>query len=122
MKILADMNISPLTIMELTNHGYQISRITAYLPANATDEEIIQLALQENWIILTQDLDFSALIAQSGSKYPSLISIRLNNAQPKVISKILLNLLPTIEEELLQGALISVDEKNFRIRHLPVIK
>jgi len=65
-KFLADIHISPLTIKELQKKGYDIIRVTDKLHATSLDKEIIQLAYQEKAVIITQDLDFSAIIAQSG--------------------------------------------------------
>ncbi|OGW30723.1 MAG: hypothetical protein A3J81_07240 [Nitrospirae bacterium RIFOXYB2_FULL_43_5] len=62
-KFIADIHISPITIQELKNRGYNIVRVTDKLPATSSDAEIIQLAYREQAVIITQDLDFSALIA-----------------------------------------------------------
>jgi predicted nuclease of predicted toxin-antitoxin system len=120
MKLLADVHISPITVAQLQKAGYEINRITDYLPANASDIEIIDFALQKEAFIITQDLDFSAIIAQSGIRQPSVISLRVGDAKPQVISKILKTVLPLVEKDLVSGAIISVEETKFRIRKLPI--
>jgi predicted nuclease of predicted toxin-antitoxin system len=55
--------ISPLTIAALKLQGYDILRTTDLLPATAADVEILELARVESRIVLTQDLDFSMLVA-----------------------------------------------------------
>ena len=77
LKFIADVHISPITVSELSDIGYDIQRVTEFLPANTTDEEIIKLSIQKNAVIITQDLDFSNLIILSGLKKPSIISIRI---------------------------------------------
>ncbi|PIV66834.1 MAG: hypothetical protein COS10_04200 [Nitrospirae bacterium CG01_land_8_20_14_3_00_44_22] len=121
LKFIADIHISPLTVNELKKNGYDIIRITDKLPATSSDAAIIQLAYREQAIIITQDLDFSALIAQSGLNWPSVISLRLDNAKPDKITWILNAVLPQIKTELTEGAIISIDEKEYRIRRLPII-
>jgi predicted nuclease of predicted toxin-antitoxin system len=121
LKFIADIHISPLTVNELKKNGYDIIRITDKLPATSSDAEIIQLAYREQAVIITQDLDFSALIAQSGLNWPSVISLRLDNAKPDKITWILNAVLPQIKTELAEGAIISIDEKEYRIRKLPII-
>jgi len=121
LKFIADIHISPLTVNELKKNGYDIIRITDKLPATSSDAAIIQLAYREQAIIITQDLDFSALIAQSGLNWPSVISLRLDNAKPDKITWILNAVLPQIKTELTEGAIISIDEKEYRIRKLPMI-
>jgi len=117
---IADVHISPLTVSELRKSGLQVQRITEFLSATATDEEIIEYAKSNNAVIITQDLDFSALVAQSGELKPSVISLRVQNAKPTVISKLLQSTLPRLSKELIDGAIVSIDEQKFRIRKLPV--
>lgn len=120
LKFIADIHISPLTVEELRNKGYNIIRITDKLPATSSDNDIIQLAYQEHAVIITQDLDFSAIIVQRGLNGPSVISLRVANAKPKKISQILITVLPLIEIDLAEGAIVSIDEKEYRIKKLPV--
>ncbi|MBI4691546.1 MAG: DUF5615 family PIN-like protein [Nitrospirae bacterium] len=117
---LADIHISPLTVKDLRNKGYNIKRISDDLPTTASDKEIVNLAFQEKAVIITQDLDFSAIIAQSGLDSPSVISLRVGNAKPDMITRILMTVLPLIEIELREGAIVSINEKEYRIRKLPV--
>jgi len=65
-------------------------------------------------------LDFSDIVAQSGDNKPSIISLRVGDAKPQMISKILHSILPMVERELVDGAIISVEETQFRIKKLPV--
>jgi predicted nuclease of predicted toxin-antitoxin system len=66
LRFIADVHISPQTVVALQQQGYDILRVTEVLPATATDTEILELARVENRIVLTQDLDFSALVALGG--------------------------------------------------------
>lgn len=68
MKILADMHISPLTIECLRGCGHDVIRVPEVLPATALDAEIVATAAHQDRAILTQDLDYSDLIALSGSR------------------------------------------------------
>lgn len=120
LKFIADLHISPVTVEKLRRHGYNVIRISEKLPATASDAEIVALAVKEEAVIVTQDLDFSAIVARSGNNKPSVIILRVSNAKPHIISRILIALLPLIEAELQDGAIVSVDEKEFRIKKLPV--
>lgn len=57
------------------------ARVNEILPTAATGQEIILKGTAESRIILTQDMDFSALIAFKGSKARSLISLRLSSSR-----------------------------------------
>jgi len=78
------------------------------------------LAIRQKAVVITQDLDFSALMVQSGLNRPSIISLRLPNAKPKHVTKILLTILPQIEADLMDGVIVSVEETQYRVRKLPV--
>ncbi|MBI4313116.1 MAG: DUF5615 family PIN-like protein, partial [Chloroflexi bacterium] len=73
-------NISPRTIQRLRSLGHDVVPADSLLPANAPDEAIVAMALQRDRVILTHDMDFSAIIARSGLARPSLISLRLARA------------------------------------------
>lgn len=120
LKYIADVHISPLTVKKLQKAGYSVTRVTDKLPSTSSDNEIIQLANKEQSVIITQDLDFFAIIAQSGLDGPSVISLRVADARPDVITRMLLNALPSIEAFITEGAIVSIDEYGYRIRKLPV--
>ena len=109
-----------MTVEVLRDKGYDIGRVADKLPATASDKQIVQLALNEKAVIITQDLDFSAILAQSGLNRPSVISLRVDNAKPDIISRILITVLPLIEDDLREGVIVSIDEKEYRVRRLPI--
>jgi predicted nuclease of predicted toxin-antitoxin system len=120
LSFIADVHISPLTVMALQREGYDILRVTEFLPRTASDTEILNFARIHNRIILTQDLDFSALVALGGYIQPSLITLRLSSAQPDVVSRRLLEVLPNLEQMLIDGSAITIEDNAVRVRKLPV--
>ena len=81
-RLLADVHISPKTVEDLQEQGYEIIRSSEVLPANAPDINILEFARIKNWVVLTQDLDFSMLVALSRYSQPSLTTLRLSSAKP----------------------------------------
>ena len=120
LRFLADVHISPLTVAALKLQGYDILRSTDLLLATAADVDILELARVEGRIIITQDLDFSMLIAVGKYNQPSLVTLRLSSAKPDVITQRLLEVLPQLEEELTQGSALTIDDNSVRIRKLPI--
>jgi predicted nuclease of predicted toxin-antitoxin system len=120
LRFIADVHISPLTVMALHRQGYDILRVTDILPATAPDAEILEFARVENRIVLTQDLDFSALVALGSYVQPSLVTLRLSSAQPNVVSQRLLEVLPDLEQVLIDGSAVTVEDKAVRFRKLPI--
>jgi predicted nuclease of predicted toxin-antitoxin system len=119
-RLLANVHISPKTVADLQKQGYEIMRSSEFLPANAPDINILEFARTENWVVLTQDLDFSMLVALSRYSQPSLITLRLSSAKPDIVTQKLLDVLPQIEEALQEGSAITIQDESIRIRKLPV--
>jgi predicted nuclease of predicted toxin-antitoxin system len=119
--ILADMNIAPVTVVALREAGWDAVRVSERLPVNATDSEILELARREGRALITQDLDFSALLALGGHNRPSLLTLRLKASDPASISRKLLEILPLVRTRRATGAAITVDDVSVRIRELPMV-
>ncbi|HIC96052.1 TPA: hypothetical protein EYP12_05445 [Candidatus Bipolaricaulota bacterium] len=119
-RLLANMNISPRTVEVLKQQGWDTIRVSQLLPVNATDQEILDLARQEGRVVLTQDLDFSALLALGGYDRPSLITLRLSVSDPETVTQRLLEVLPRIEQALQEGCAVAIEEISVRVRRLPI--
>jgi len=119
-KFLADMNISPKTVKALQEFGWDIVRVSQFLPVNATVQEILGFALREDRVVITQDLDFSILLALGGYDSPSLITLRLAVSDPEIITNKLLEVIPIFEQELRKGCVLIVEDIAVRVRKLPI--
>ena len=84
------------------------------------DAEILDYARIHNKIVITQDLDFSALLAVGGYEKPSVINLRCENAKPDFITSRIIEIVSEMEKELEEGILITVDEISARYRGLPI--
>ena len=120
MRFLADMNLSPSTVAELASDGIDIVRVSSLLPVNASDKEILDLARREGQTVITQDVDFSSLLALGGYNRPSLITLRLLDTAPDLVTRRLREVLPSIEAALCKGSAITIDDRNMRVRELPI--
>jgi len=120
LRFLADMNLSPITVDALQREGWDIVRVSTLLPANASDAEILVLARRQNRVVITQDLDFSALLALGGHAQPSLITLRLSNTDPSLVTERLRQIVPQSEQALQEGSAVTVDDSSLRIRRLPI--
>lgn len=120
MKLLADMHIAPRTVAHLRQLGHDVLRVDDVLPPTASDPLIITTAKETGRIILTQDLDFSALIALSGHNSPSLISLRLASVRVEYVNAVLQEVLPQIEPALQKGSMVTIEGHAVRVRPLPL--
>lgn len=120
LRFLADMNLSPVTVRSLQERGLDVIRVSDLLSATTSDAEILEFARRVDRVIVTQDLDFSALLALAGYDRPSLITLRLSVTDPATVTNMLLKILPEIASLLRQGAAITVDDRKIRVRTLPI--
>lgn len=120
MRLLADLHISPRTVELLRSLGHDVVRADELLPATAADEALVSRAIEERRAILTQDLDLSAIIALAGKNRPSLISLRLSSSRIEYVNTILQKILPAVEQDVLSGMIITVEDDRIRRRPLPI--
>jgi len=100
--------------------GHDAVRVSERLPRNAPDHAILSLAFAEGRVVLTQDLDFTGLIATGGGDAPSLIVLRLGSPKVERVNEVLRSILPAVDAAVRDGAIVSVDDKRIRIRRLPI--
>lgn len=71
-------------------------------------------------MIVTQDLDFTRMLALRGTRLPSVIQLRVQCPIPEVIGPALLEILHHFRDQLLSGCLITLDPDRHRLRLLPL--
>ncbi|MBS1257593.1 MAG: hypothetical protein MAG551_00637 [Candidatus Scalindua arabica] len=120
MRFLADMPISPKTVEFLNNLGHEAVRLTDIDMMHAEDEDIIEYARTEKYVILTMDLDFGELLAIKRLSEPSVIIFRLENPTVVRINNILNDNLKQIEQDLMNGSIVIIEKSRLRIRELPI--
>ncbi|MCC5816219.1 MAG: DUF5615 family PIN-like protein [Leptospira sp.] len=114
------MNLSPSWQEFLKNINIHSIHWASVGSMTATDREIFDYALQNNYIIITQDLDFSTILALTNSEKPSVILIRAKNSLPKEIGKSVSELIRSYSDELEKGSLIVFDGIRHKVRILPL--
>jgi predicted nuclease of predicted toxin-antitoxin system len=120
MKLLVDMNLSPRWVDTLAKGGIEAAHWSQLGAANAPDTEIMAYARQHDYVVLTHDLDFSAILAATHGEKPSVVQIRAENVSPDVIGRQVLIGLRQMAVELEAGALLTVDPNRTRLRVLPL--
>lgn len=121
MRLLADLHISPRTVQLLRQLGHDVVRVNEILPATAPDPAVVARAAEDGRTILTQDLDFSALIVLTGKAVPSLISLRLSSSRIEHVNTVLQRILPELEEDVREGVVVTVEDHRIRRRRLPLM-
>ena len=114
------MNISPLTVTHLKERGWDVLRVSDIMDQSSKDLVILGYAREHDKIIITQDLDFSKLLAIQGFRKPTLINIRLINPKPEMITTRIIEAVSLLINELQNGIVVTVDEDSIRYRTLPI--
>lgn len=122
MKIVVDMNLSPRWVTHLKAAGFDAIHWIEVGAATARDEEIMAWAISADAIVLTHDLDFSAILAFSKNTKPSVIQIRAEDLNPDKIGVQVVSAINQTRSELIAGAIVSVDPVHARLRLLPLQK
>lgn len=120
MKFLIDMNLSPRWADCLGRAGFSAVHWTLLGTATASDAEIMAFAAEQDYIVLTQDLDFSAILATTQGYKPSVVQVRSDNTNPDSIGLQVVAALRQAEDDLRGGALLTIDLDRARLRLLPL--
>jgi predicted nuclease of predicted toxin-antitoxin system len=119
-KILLDMNLSPRWRPLLEREHIEVVHWADVGPIGASDAEIMAFAAQRDYVVLSQDLDFSTILAATSGTKPSVVQIRSDNLDPEVIGANVVTALRQLEDVLKSGAVVSIDPQRTRMRLLPL--
>jgi len=120
MKLLVDMNLAPRFVDLLTEAGWEAVHWSAVGKANAPDSEIMAYAADHEYVVVTFDMDFSAILAATHGKKPSVVQIRSEDVSVQAIGLHLVKALLHTKAELEAGALVTVGPGRTRVRLLPL--
>jgi predicted nuclease of predicted toxin-antitoxin system len=76
-------------------------------------------AHDNDYVVLTHDLDFSAILAATHGIKPSVAQLRADDVNPDVIGQKTVRALKQMADELEQGALLTIEPNKTRLRLLP---
>jgi predicted nuclease of predicted toxin-antitoxin system len=119
-KLLVDMNLSPSWIERLARHGFDAVHWSTIGTATAPDSEILTWAIEHGFVVLTNDLDFSAILAASARATPSVVQIRTQDLLTDDVVSAVVQALEAHRDHIERGALLSIDEAATRVRLLPL--
>ncbi len=113
--ILADENIHGFIIKTLREAGFEIVSVRESAKG-IKDEKVIQLALQYNYILLTEDKDFGEWVFSHHTDGLNVIFLRYSFYEFQEIAHTLVNLLKT--QKLERPFFATVTTKKIRVRKL----
>ncbi|MBS1894049.1 MAG: DUF5615 family PIN-like protein [Actinobacteria bacterium] len=121
MKLLLDANLSPEVARRLKDAGHDTTHVVEIGLVTASDPEIMRAAVDTERVLLTADSDFAAMLALGGAGAPSVVLLRsADHMRPLEQAELLAANLPLVEEDLLRGAIVSLNRRHLRVRALPI--
>jgi len=120
MKLLIDMNIPLKYSYLLIEKGIKSLRWSDVGAPDASDEEIMDYAREYDLIVITCDLDFSAILSATHERKPSVAQIRASLIHAEHAVDLIASALKNNSDELEKGAILSIDLKKARLRLLPL--
>jgi len=120
MKILVDMNLSPRWVEAFGAAGIEAAHWSAIGAPGAPDDEVMRYARENGFVVLTQDMDFGAMLAANRRDKPSIAQIRADDTTPSTIGPQVIRALKLFGAELDDGALMTIEPDRTRIRLLPL--
>jgi predicted nuclease of predicted toxin-antitoxin system len=120
MKFVIDMNLSPAWCEALKQAGHEAVHWSEVGDPKATDATVMAWATDHEAVVFTHDLDFSAMLAASGGRGPSVLQVRAEDVLPEGIGKVTLSAIRQHEQALVAGAIVVVEPWRTRSRVLPL--
>src|SRR5690348_10585051 len=113
--ILADENIHRFIITTLRDAGFEVVSVRE-LASGIKDDQVIQMALQNNWLLLTQDKDFGEWVFAHHIKDLTVLFLRYSFNEFKEIAQTLIHLLEN--QQIDRPFFATITTKKIRIRKL----
>jgi len=120
MKILIDMNLSPDWVAVFQRYNIEAVHWSTIGKLDARDTIIMEWARNNNYIVFTHDLDFGTLLAATQANTPSVIQVRTQDVLPVSMENLVISALNQFETQLINGALVTIDQATSRVRILPI--
>jgi predicted nuclease of predicted toxin-antitoxin system len=121
--LLLDNNLSPAVAAALCSGGHDAVHVRDYGLQRAEDHEILERALAEDRVMVSEDTDYAALLSRSGQRAPSLVLLRTRDPlAPEAQAALILANLQRISGELEQGCVAVLTRDRVRLRPLPITR
>lgn len=121
MKLLLDQGLPRTAAKLLRVAGFDTVHVGDIGYATAKDVAILQLAMTDQRTVITLDADFHTLLALSAASAPSVIRIRIEGLRAEAVAVLIQSVVTQCEQELVQGAVVTVQEGRLRVRRLPLL-
>lgn len=121
MRFLIDNALLPALAVGLAEQGHDVVHVRDLGLAAADDEVVLQVAAEQDRVLVSADTDFGTLLAVWAQSKPSVILFRRGSERRTELQLgLLLANLSEIEAALDAGSVIVFAQDRIRIRTLPI--
>jgi predicted nuclease of predicted toxin-antitoxin system len=120
LKLLIDMNLSPLWVEAFSAEYFEAIHWSTVGDPGALDVDIMEWARSGDYVVFTHDLDFTRLLALTQAEGPSVLQLRSQSVLPDRAGPLVFAALRQHGELLERGALVVIDAATSRARILPI--
>lgn len=121
MKLLLDQGLPSSAATLLREVGIDTIHVAEIGLSAAEDTEILQNSRDGERVVVTLDADFHALLALTEATSPSVIRIRIERLRAQALTDLLVTVISECEQDLEQGAVVTVEQTRVRVRRLPLL-
>jgi predicted nuclease of predicted toxin-antitoxin system len=113
---LADECIAASLVEALRHAGHDVLHVTEHA-AGLQDVDVVELAMREERLLLTEDKDFGDLIFRHGRAAPGIVLMRITSENPRLQDERLITAIDQYGDRLF-GQYLVIEEGRFRSRPL----
>ena len=121
MKFLVDMALSPGLATWLRDQGRDATHAGYVGLARATDAVILSCARAEQRVVVTADLDYPRLLAQTGANGPGVVLLRGGNLSEREAIEYMERMFKAIPIGELPQSIMVIERMRIRRRRLPIV-
>jgi predicted nuclease of predicted toxin-antitoxin system len=119
-KLVLDMNLSPALAAMISQHGHDVLHWSEVGDQRAPDLTILRWAREHGRVLVTHDLDFAAILADTDATAPSVIQVREQDLLASETAGAIVRAITAAAPALARGAIVTIHEDRSRIRILPL--
>lgn len=117
MRFLLDQDVYAVTARFLVDAGHDVVLVSQIGLSQASDEEILKTAQEQNRVLVTRDRDYGNLVFVRGVG-TGVIYLRVLPSTINAVHKEIVRIVQTYSEVELAGAFVVVEPDGYRFRKL----
>jgi len=122
MRLLVDMNLPPSLARFLSQNGFECFHWSEIGAGDESDAAVFSWAASHEAAVVTHDMGFSAMLAATRGRGPSVVQVRVQDVLSEQFRRALLHALHSFKEQMEAGAIVVVEPARSRVRLLPLIR